>query len=214
MKNLKRIVLSLLIMTFCAGVANAEFRFGVKAGMLVNKLSLDKDVFQSSNSYGWTAGAMVEYTVPIIGLNFDAGLMYARMNNNSFGEATITNALANAADVNSLYGKNFLEIPINIKYKFTIPAVASFFKPYLYTGPNIAFRLDKAKELTTQNAKSTPCQVAWNIGLGFEVIRHLQISCSYGFGINNVVKAIDEDINTDNLKAKNNYWTLSAAWLF
>ena len=55
--------------------------------------------------------------------------------------------------------------------------------------------------------------MAWNVGLGFELVKHLQIGASYGFGINNIVDKVS-DINTVDIKAKNNYWTVSAAYLF
>ena len=156
---------------------------------------------------------MVEFTVPIIGLTFDAGLMYARMNNAA--DVTITTDKAGIVIPveNNVYGKNFLEIPINLKYKFTIPVLGSIFRPYIFTGPNFAFRLDKAYEDKLANLKSRTCQVAWNVGLGFELVKHLQIGASYGFGINNIVDKVS-DINTVDIKAKNNYWTVSAAYLF
>ncbi len=206
MKYLNKILLAIVMMAMGVGMANAELRFGVKAGMLVNKLSLNQDIMKANNSCGWTAGALVEYTVPIIGINVDAGLMYARMNNS-------TEVTGLTVD-NDLYGKNFLEIPINLKYKFTIPMVASIIKPYLFTGPNIAFRLDKSITDDINDIKSRTCQVAWNIGLGVELIRHLQVAASYGFGINNIVSKATDKVTPTQIKAKNNYWTVSAAWLF
>ena len=172
--------IALTVAILCAGAANAQFKFGIKAGLLVNKISLNNDLFKSDNSCGWTAGPMVEFTVPIIGLTFDAGLMYARMNNAA--DVTITTDKAGIVIPveNNVYGKNFLEIPINLKYKFTIPVLGSIFRPYIFTGPNFAFRLDKAYD---------------------------------GFGINNIVDKVS-DINTVDIKAKNNYWTVSAAYLF
>lgn len=213
MNAFKKFLLALTVAILCAGAANAQFKFGIKAGLLVNKISLNNDLFKSDNSCGWTAGPMVEFTVPIIGLTFDAGLMYARMNNAA--DVTITTDKAGIVIPveNNVYGKNFLEIPINLKYKFTIPVLGSIFRPYIFTGPNFAFRLDKAYEDKLANLKSRTCQVAWNVGLGFELVKHLQIGASYGFGINNIVDKVS-DINTVDIKAKNNYWTVSAAYLF
>lgn len=206
MNSFKKILLALTIMILGAGVANAELRFGIKGGMLINKLHFNEKTFNSDNSCGWTAGALVEYTVPLIGLNFDAGVMYARMNNATNVDKIDTD--------NNIYGKNFLEIPINIKYKFNIPAVASIIKPYIFTGPNFAFRLDKSVQYDIANIKSRTCQIAWNVGIGVELIKHLQVGASYGFGINNVVGKVTDQVNLVDIKAKNNYWTISAAWLF
>lgn len=202
---IKKILVAVAIMLIGSGVANAQFRFGLKAGLLVNKLHFNSSTFDSNNSCGWTVGPMAEFTVPIIGLNFDAGLMYARMNNAS------NPTEGNTSIENAAFGKNFLEIPINIKYKFSLPVVGSIIKPYLFTGPDFAFRLDKS--VSDAVLKSHTCQIAWNVGLGMELIRHIQIGASYGFGINNVVNKFT-DINATDLKVKNNYWTVSAAYLF
>jgi hypothetical protein len=57
--------------------------------------------------------------------------------------------------------------------------------------------------------------VAWNVGLGVELFSHLQVGASYGFGINNVINKYEVlGINAEPIKANNNYWTISAAYLF
>lgn len=198
----------LLAVVVMAGAANAQFRFGIKAGANFNKIHIkdyDKNL-QPDNSCGFNVGVMTEFTVPIVGLCLDASLMYSRMNNATNDNLQIKEVKKNEEK----YGKNFLEIPINIKYKFQVPVVASIFKPYLFTGPNFAFKLDKSMRDKT-------FQAAWNVGLGFEFFRHLQVQGSYGFGINNVLKDVEvpgTTLHSDKLKANNNYWTVSAAWLF
>lgn len=206
---MKRIMIALMALVLTAGVASAQVRFGIKAGANFNKLHLNTDAMTDpDNSCGFNVGVMTEFTVPIVGLCFDASLMYSRMNNAISRDYSDTASEIVNADMP--YGKNFLEIPINIKYKFQIPVIASVFKPYIFTGPNFAFKLDKTLMDKT-------FQAAWNVGIGVELIRHLQISGSYGFGINNVLKNVmiaDSDFQVAEIKAKNNYWTVSAAWLF
>lgn len=216
MVNFKKIVLATALVAGTVGMAQAgPFKFGIKAGLNVNKISLSKDFVnklgEDGNSCGWTAGVMADFTVPIIGVGADVSLMYSRMNN--------------GAEEADLYGKNFLEIPINVKYKFTIPVVASVFKPYVFTGPQFGLRLDKKGEYSftdqASNAivqlQSRTFQMNWNVGLGVEFINHLQISASYAIGCNKIVKDIVNSttpINIDYGKVKNNYWTVTAAWLF
>ena len=196
MKHLKRILLVAMAMLAIAGTAEARIvKFGVKAGMNINKMHFknfsDNFNLNKSNSEGWEAGAMAEVQVPVIGLCFDASLMYQRMNNGKED-----------------YGRDFLTIPINLKYKFNLPAVSNLVAPFLYTGPEFAFRLDHnvLKEMKTKT-----CQIAWNVGLGVELINHLQVAASYGFGINNIVRYTDWGKNAT---ARNNYWTITGAWLF
>lgn len=213
---MKRFFIALVALVMTIGVAGAQVRFGIRAGANFNKLHWDTEAnLDPKNSCGWNAGVMAEFTVPIVGLCFDASLLYSRMNNAishtySDAESAIIGA-ALGEDPDMDYGKNFLEVPINIKYKFQIPMVASVFAPYIFTGPSFAFKLDKS-------IMDRTFQAAWNVGIGVELIRHLQISGSYGFGMNNVAKNIFENNgilgDVAKLKAKNNYWTVSAAWLF
>lgn len=211
MKSYKKILLTLLVAVFGLGMAQAQFRFGVKAGLNLNSIHFSKDLkqnFDNDNNCGFTAGVMTEFQVPLIGLCFDLSAMYTRMNADVEYETT---------DRDADIAKNFIEIPLNLKYKFTLPVVNNIVAPYLFTGPSFAFKLDKIKD-TVDAFKTKTCQVAWNIGLGVELVKHLQISGSYGFGINNIAKHAGAlggpDLNTKDYKVKNNYWTITAAYLF
>ncbi len=203
MKKAKYLILVALMAIFVSVPASAEFRFGVKAGLNINKLHLSNfgDNVSSDNRCGFTAGVMTEFTVPIIGIGADLSLMYTHMNER----------INDAGDKGSI-NKNFLEIPLNLKYKFNIPVVASIIKPMVYTGPTLALKLDKS---AIDDLKTKTAQWGWNLGIGVELIKHLQISGGYTFGINNIVKKtglVDEVIK--DVKLKNNYWTVTAAWLF
>lgn len=208
MKNYKKVILTLLVAILGMGAANAQLRFGVKAGVNLNHLHLSgvKENLVDNNKAGFTGGLMTEFQVPVIGLCFDLSAMYTHMSsqiNESNQEIT---GLA----------KNFLEIPINIKYKFGLPVVSNVFTPFIFTGPSFALRLDKNKKENDIQTKGT--QAVWNVGIGFELVRHLQIQGGYGFGINNVVKTVNKlGADTHGVgfdKLRNNYWTITAAWLF
>ncbi len=198
--------MGLMALTFCLS-ANAGIRFGVKAGLNINNLHFNNKLFDAGNRAGFTGGVMTEIMIPVVGIGFDASLMYTRMNSRDYVDIPVNDAI-DSDEISA--GKDFLEIPINVKYKLSLPAVESFIKPYIYTGPTIAFKLNKN---TLDYWKTKTCQVAWNIGLGVELIRHLQVQASYGFGINDVVDRMGL-AQTSNLKLKNNYWTVTAAWLF
>lgn len=202
MKKLKITLVVALVALCSCFQANAGIRFGVKAGLNVDKMHLSEEVFDGDNRCGWTGGVMTEFTVPIIGIGMDLSLMYTRMNSES-----------SVVDENS---KNFLEIPLNLKYKLNLPAVNNLVAPLIYTGPTLALKLGSNDNsfLTTKTA-----QWGWNVGIGVELIKHLQICGGYTFGINNIVKTVnkvgDLDLGVeDNVKIKNNYWTITAAWLF
>lgn len=191
---MKKALIALLVAVLGFGVADAQFRFGIKAGLNVNHLSF-KDVSVDNlknNAAGFTAGVMTEFQVPIIGLCLDLSLMYARLNSDE-----------------DLDNKNFIQIPLNLKYKFSLPVVGSFLAPYLFTGPSFDFKLDKS---TLDDFKTKTFQAVWNVGLGLELVKHLQIGASYGFGINNILDKVYNEANP--IKLHNNYWTVTAAYLF
>lgn len=206
MEKAKRIILTAVLLVLTVGMANAEFRFGIKAGINVDKMHLNNEVLDSDNRCGFTGGVMTEFQIPIIGLCFDLSAMYTRMNSRLDLPQNVTGEQEKIENK----GKDFLEIPLNVKYKFQIPAVAAVVKPYIFTGPSFAFRLNKD---TFSAMKTKTCQVAWNVGIGLELVKHLQISGSYGFGVNNVFNGLNL-VNAEALKVKNNYWTITAAYLF
>lgn len=214
MKTIKRLSLLVMAMMLFAGSANAKlFTFGIKAGANFNRLSFSKEIVKDinkANSTGWEAGVMVQCNIPIVGLGADLSLMYARMNNNGSIYDNNTNELVYDA------GKNFLMLPLNIKYKFTLPVVGNYIAPYLFTGPNFLFNLDKN---TLQYIKNKTCQVAWNVGLGLEFFNHLQVGASYNFGLGKIGdKVVNSVVGTNQTNmdytVKNNYWMVTAAYLF
>ena len=201
---LKKIMVVVVIAAMGVGVSDAKLRFGLKAGVNVNSLHLTdpQKTFESDNGTGWTAGVMTQY-ISMIGLGFDASVMYTRMNADVYYEGGTENLDAD--------NHNFIEIPINLKYRIGLPIVGNIISPYIFTGPSFAFKLDKN---TIEDFKTKTCQVAWNLGLGIDLFKHLQIGASYGIGINNIVSHVPVGINAEDFKTKNNYWTITAAYLF
>lgn len=203
-KLMKKLVLAVMALTIGFS-ASAQFRAGIRAGVNINKLHLSElgSNFDSDNRCGFTGGVMAEFTIPVVGICFDASLMYTRMNSQvDVPEvSTMENDFSGSA-------KDFFQIPINIKYKLGLPVVGKIIAPYIYTGPDFAFRLGHSDAFKR-------FQVAWDLGVGVELVRHLQIGAGYSWGINNVAKKITGYENFDgNFKTKNNYWTITAAYLF
>lgn len=201
---MKKILVLLLVAVLGASMAEAKVRFGIKAGLNVNHLSTDyKNILNKNNQAGWTAGLMTEFQLPLIGLGADLSLMYTRMNTD------VLVPIANSDAELSIPNHNFIEIPVNLKYKISLPVVGSFLAPYVFTGPSFGFKLDKS---TVEDFKTKTFQAVWNLGLGLELAKHLQIGASYGFGLNDIVKIASSSANP--IKYHNNYWTVTAAYLF
>lgn len=198
---MKKFILLMLVAVMSVGVADAKLRFGIKAGLNVNHLSANMDTFDKNNQAGWTAGLMTECQLPLIGLGFDLSVMYSRMNSEVL--VPVDNGFISEPN------KNFIEIPLNLKYKISLPVVGSILSPYIFTGPSFGFKLDKS---TIDDFKTKTFQAVWNLGVGLELVKHLQLGASYGFGMNNIVKILPLDAAP--VKYHNNYWTITAAYLF
>ncbi|MDE5850347.1 MAG: PorT family protein [Muribaculaceae bacterium] len=211
MKTFHKALLVALVAIFSFGYASADFRFGVKAGMNFNKLNYKiqnmddaKKNLDPSNQAGWMAGVMAEFTIPIINIGADASILYARQNVSKEDEKYYTN-------------QNFLDIPVNLKWKFGLPVVGKIVSPMIYTGPDFMFALDKN---ILDNVKEKKCEVGWNVGIGLELFKHLQIQGGYCFGLGDVAKytkfvpGMPDLDGGENLKVKKNYWTITAAYLF
>ena len=192
MKSFKKIVAVCLVAIMGIGAANAGLRFGVKLGTNVNHLSTNiSSNFSKNNRAGFTGGVLAEYMTPLLGFGFDLGVQYAYLN----------------SEISD--NKNFIQIPLNLKYKISLPLVGKFLAPYIFTGPSFDFKLDKS---TINAMKTKTFQAVWNVGLGLEFVHHLQIGASYGFGINNIADKILTEMTGQ--KYHNSYWTISAAYLF
>lgn len=203
-----------LVAALCTGLsAQAKFGFGPKIGLNVNQLHFSgSELLDASNRCGFTAGLTAEYMAPIIGIGVDLSVMYTHMKTHVDFE--YVDPAANYVSGMNASG-NFLEIPLHLKYKFNLPAVASIIKPYVFTGPSVAVKL--SGDNSYFSTKTT--QWGWDLGLGVELINHLQIGAGYTWGLNKLMNVTKMDseldvITSDEIKVKNNYWTVTAAWMF
>ena len=102
---------------------------------------------------------------------------------------------------------DYLDIPVNLKWKFGIPLV----KAYLSAGPYVGFRVggDKIWNVLGEQIKAKNFSAGLNFGVGAELISHLQVGINYGLGLTDNYSSDKFD-----MKAKNRGWSITAAVLF
>lgn len=184
--------------------ANAQFKIGPKVGVNISTLSLGGDLsknFKSSNVSSFTGGVMAEFMVPIIGVGIDASVMYTRKGSD-LKEITTESTAKQHTD--------YVEIPINLKYKFSLPVVGSFMSPFVYAGPSFAFRVG---DNFADQYKNKSFETAINVGIGLEFFSHLQIAGQYGWGLGKAME-FENDVLNSTLNGKSRAWTVTAAYLF
>ena len=195
---------ALVAAMFLAIPANAQFKFGPKVGINTSTLSLGGDLsktFKSENISGFTGGLMAEFTVPIIGIGLDASVMYTRKGS-TLKEVTTGISKDQHAD--------YVEIPINLKYKFSLPVVGSVLAPFVYAGPSFGFKVGDNFE---DQYKDKSFETAINVGIGVELFNHLQVAGQYGWGLGKAMEIDNNYLNTA-LNGKSRAWTITAAYLF
>ncbi|MBQ4292482.1 MAG: porin family protein [Muribaculaceae bacterium] len=208
--KIKQILIAVALIATVAVPATAQFKFGPRLGVAINNLHFSskqdavKDLISTDNRAGFTGGLMAEFTAPVIGIGVDASLMYVRRS-----VKTIDSEDPNVD--NKVLKRDYFEIPINLKYKFSLPVAGNAVSPFLTTGPSFAFAT--SKEAIKEAYKNKAVDVAWNIGLGVEFVKHLQIAASYGFGISKSLTKY-AGINDIDVEGKTRCWTITAAYLF
>lgn len=203
MKKTLTLVAVMLVAIITAGNASAQFRFGVRAGVAINSLSLNKealnDVVDSENRAGFTGGITADFALPLTGLMVDGSLLYTHLNDKlSVGEGTASKT----------YKRDYIDIPVNLKYRISLLSVV---KPYLFTGPDFAILLSNDDDVISKSKT----YVSWNIGAGVELLNHLLVSASYNIGLSDSVEgALKLNTNNSNITGKNKTWTITAAYMF
>ena len=161
-------------MMFGANNAQAQVQFGIKGGLNVTSMSLDKDkLLDTENQAGFFIGPTVKFTLPIVGLGIDASALYDQREAKIKGDGDdkdITSARLKTQAIN---------IPINLRYGVGLGSVANVF---FFAGPQFGFIVgDKNKSIFQDAAewKLKSSNFSVNVGLGFTVLSHLQVSANY-----------------------------------
>lgn len=194
---MKKTILILAIAMMAIG-ASAQVRFGVKAGVGVNTLHIENPSsnFDTDNRTGFTGGVMMEVNLPF-GIAVDASALYTRR--------------SGAIEDTEVGVRDYIAVPVNLKYKLSLPVVSNIITPFAFTGPEFAFNVGNKKSEAGSEYKSTT--VSWNVGLGVELVKHVQLSAAYCMGIN---KSITNVLGISGVEsgAKDRCWTITAAYLF
>ena len=174
MRKMKKIltVVVLFAALMTAVPAKAEVKFGLKGGLNLTNMRFDSSVADKSNQAGFFIGPTVKFTIPIVGLGFDASALYDQR----------------SAEVgNEKIKQQSIQIPINIRYGFGLGSTASI---YFFAGPQFGFNVgDKS---FTSCDKATATASTWtlkssnlsaNVGLGLMLLGHLQVSANYNFAL-------------------------------
>lgn len=189
-----------LLLASAAVPTDAKVKFGVKGGLNISSVHLNKDILKTDNVTGFQIGPMMEATVPLVGVGMDIAVLYSQKGTG----VALTDGVS--ADVKT----DYIDVPLNLKWKFGLPIV----KCYFAAGPYVGFRIggDKVWDIpgnVVGQVEAKSFGAGLNFGAGVELISHLQVGINYTLGLtdNYSVKKLD-------LNAKNRGWGVTAAFLF
>lgn len=184
---------------FLAPDAGAQLRYGFRLAGDFAKARLKKAPDCSlKNGSGFSGGLMLEYQFEKCGFAPDIAVLYTRYNTR----------LDDAQEGERLsFGRNFIEIPLHLKYKFFLKGMKELVAPMVYTGPSLMVRLDHDDSSPMLTDRLQP---GWDVGIGIDIVNFIQLTAGYRFGLGNAVKAFPAEgasLTTDG-------WNVAANLLF
>ena len=108
----------------------------------------------------------------------------------------------------------YLEIPINIRYNYGFSSLVGI---YVATGPQYDWYLG-SRNLTFGESfsKLERSTFSWNVGVGVNLLSHLQVGLTYNIAMGQTGEIEIEDVGGALKKCdlKNNTWQVRLAYLF
>ena len=186
----------LAVMALMTVPAKSQIKFGVKGGLNISSVHFNKDIVGKDNVTGFNIGPMIEVTAPVMGIGFDAAILYSQKGIGGKNEDEMKN--------------DYIDVPINLKWKFGLPII----KGYIAAGPYVGFRVggDKLWDIpgsVGDQLKAKTFNAGVNIGAGIELIKHLQVGFNYALGLTEDYSASKLELN-----GKNRGWSITVAILF
>lgn len=218
-KTMKKFFGTLLtIALFAATPAAAQFNFGVKAGVNIAERPTDLNSLKAAaqGNAGWYVGPMAKFTIPVIGLGFEANLLYSQ-----------TGTTIDGKNIN----KQSIDIPVYLRYELSLPAINKFVEPFVAIGPQWSWNIGE-KNFVWQLAESTvtgedlttkytleSSTLSLNLGLGVVLLDHIQVHANYNLALGNTSNYMAPDFTAaesayKHIKSKTNVWQVSVGYIF
>jgi hypothetical protein len=202
MKMTKMILSGALALMLALPAAHAQLSFGAKGGVNIATVKFNNDVLDADNVTGFQIGPMLEYIKPSSGWGMDIALLF----------------MQKGGELNKQAVKgNYLEIPVNVKWKMATPLI----KPFVAAGPYFGFRTGGRKiwdinglyNDVSGQVKAGNFSTGLNFSVGAEALGFVQVGLTYGLGLTDNFTTLKTG-NLPEYKGKTHTWSLSAAVLF
>ena len=106
-----------------------------------------------------------------------------------------------------------INVPVNLRYGWGLSSLANVF---LFAGPQFGFNVGKKNQDLTENTswsvKNSNFSV--NVGAGFTVLSHLQISANYNIVCGKTSDATLQNVVNKEARSRANAWQIALAYYF
>ena len=207
MKKIVSLVLLLTAMTLSLQAQGVKF--GLKGGLNISKMSLNKDVIKSDNQTGFYVGPTVKISLPL-SFGLDIAALYDQR---SADVETGTSAASGSSQTTPATGtekitQKTLNIPVNLRYNIGFGGSAGI---YLAAGPQFGFPVgDKVYNTKVGEYRLKDANLSINFGAGVYLLKHLEI----GFTYNLAAGKSGEFSGWNDVDTHNNAWQIGAAIYF
>ena len=185
-----RILVAAFVMMI-AMTATAQTRFGIIAGIVIENEMPSEDEKKNNNQVGYTAGAIVDFELPVQGLGLEAGAKYTK---HTYGKPSME--------------QYSVDVPIHVRYRLEVPVVEKVVAPYAFTGPSVSAGVSNKMPTRLSDVKMS---LSWNVGAGVQMFKHVRVAATYSIQVSKT-----DVVNNGSLVRgkKGNCWTISASYMF
>ena len=195
---MKKFYMSFAVVAFTmlmAIPAQAQIDWGLRAGANIVNMKMSSDILGSKNNAGFYVGPTVKFTVPIVGLSFDASAVY---------DQRTAKIVDDTKGVTEERKQQTIQIPINIRYGWGLSSMANVF---LFAGPQFGFNV--SKKYSDWTWKSS--QFSVNVGIGATVLSHLELKANYNFVVGKSAVASSNNFEGN---SRFNTWQIGLGYYF
>lgn len=167
------------------------WKLGIEGGLDLSRFRASKELTSPDNTMGWFVGAKVKVKIPLPNLGMDAALLY--------NQNELEYVVASGLKSKKLHA---FVVPVNLRYNWQIE---SNFVLYMVTGPQWNWLVDKKRIGTVGELDHS--YFDWNIGLGVEILKHVQLAANYNIPLGKM-----GEVNNVNLEGHT--WNIRLAYYF
>ncbi|MBQ5888562.1 MAG: outer membrane beta-barrel protein, partial [Bacteroidaceae bacterium] len=184
---------------------------------------------------GWFVGPTAKFIFPVVGLGFEANVLYSQTNLEIEGQ--------------NVTAQN-IDIPVYLRYELSLPVVSKYIEPFIAVGPQFSWNigdsdvtLQSVRDMVNSSGNANIDQIlnnipnvddplkvyrlkdsniSLNLGLGVILFEHLQIHANYNLSFDNTAEIIENGISIPGIiemsknisELKTNTWQISLAYIF